>query len=157
MLMQTQIEDEWCWAAVAVSVDHYFDSQSTKTQCQVAQAVLNNAGCCGNQDSCDQPAKLQDALGQRAGVGRLDQVLPRYLQFSEIQDKLKANLPVCVRIGWAKGGGHFVAIDGWSGSPASPQVHVVDPLFADSTVDYNEFVSAYQGSGRWTATFLVKP
>jgi hypothetical protein len=154
MLMQTQIENEWCWAAVATSVDHYFNPQSTKTQCQVAQAVLNNAGCCGNPDACDQPAKLQDALAQ---VTRLDQVLPRYLQFSEIRAQLGASLPVCVRIGWARGGGHFVAIDGCSPPLAPPQVHVVDPLFGDCTVDYNEFVSAYQGSGQWTATFLVKP
>jgi len=154
MRMQTQIEDEWCWAAVSVSIDHYFDSRSTKTQCQVAQAVLNSAGCCGNPDSCDEPAALQDAL---TDVQRLNQILLRPLLFSEIQDMLNAHLPVCVRIGWAKGGGHFVAIDGWSGSAAHPQVHVCDPLFADSTVDYDEFVAAYQGSGQWTATFLVKP
>jgi hypothetical protein len=153
MLMQTQIEDEWCWAAVAVSVDHYFNPASTKTQCQVAQAVLANEGCCGNPDSCDDPAKLQDALNN---VQRLNRIVLRALLFSEIQASLNAFLPVCARIAWANGGAHFVAIDGWSGTADNPQVHVADPLFPDSTVGYNEFVSAYQGSGQWTATFLVK-
>jgi Papain-like cysteine protease AvrRpt2 len=154
MLMQTQIEDEWCWAAVAVSVDHYFNPASTKTQCQLAQAVLENEACCGNPDACDDPAKLQDAL---TNVNRLDRILLRPLQFSEIQDKLSANLPVCVRIGWANGGGHFVAIDGWFGSATNPQVNVADPLFDGGPWDYNEFVTAYMGNGQWTATFLVKP
>lgn len=154
MLMQTQQEDEWCWAAVSVSVDHYFNAQSTKTQCQVVQAVLQNAGCCGNPDTCDDPARLQDAL---TNVQRLNQILLRPLSFSEIQAQLNADLPVCARIAWPNGGAHFVAVDGWSGSEANPQVHVADPLFPSATHGYIEFVSAYRGNGQWTATFLVQP
>ena len=36
------------------------------------------------------------------------------------------------------------------------QVLVSDPLFPDSIVDYDEFVSAYQSAGHWTGTILLQ-
>jgi hypothetical protein len=157
MIMQTQEEDEWCWAAVAASVDHYFSPGSTKTQCAVAQDILHPQGitCCQNKDDCDVPQRLQDAL---TDVQHLEQppVLGA-LSFPQVQAQINAGFPVCVRIQWPGGGGHFVAIDGYGWSPAgNPQVHVVDPLSLEFTMDYSDLVSAYQSVGTWSATFLVK-
>lgn len=151
--IQTQEEELWCWAAVSASVDHYFSPQSTSTQCQVAQEVLNIEGCCGNPQACNAPAILQDAL---RAVGRLRGTLPRPLDFQEIQQQIDSSQPVCVRIQWDGGGGHFVVLSGYRQLASGDQlVEVSDPFFADSIVDYNEFVNAYQGNGQWTGTFLV--
>ena len=151
--IETQEQDGWCWAAVSASVDHYFSPQSTLTQCQVAQEVLKTNGCCQNPQACDVPATLQDAL---SAVGRLRGTLQRALDFPEIRQLIDAGQPVCVRIQWESGGGHFVVLSGYRQLASGDQlVEVSDPFFADSIVEYNEFVGAYQGSGQWTGTFLV--
>lgn len=154
MLMQPQLEDEWCWAAVAVSVDLYFNTNSTRTQCSLA-TQLAGQDCCNNPDACDQPQALQDALSD---IGRLNgDPETDSLEFTEIQSAIGACVPLCVRIGWVGGGAHFVAIDGYGSSPAGdPLVHVKDPYFGDFTVNFNDFLSHYLGSGSWTATFRVK-
>ncbi len=173
MIMQTQQGQFWCWAAVAVSVDHYVDAGSSKTQCEVARSVVAaNPGpagqktpqvACNNDPVSDMPETLQDALGDASGVGRLGSVLAgEALDFADIQAQVRLPspaLPVCVRIGWRGGGGHFVAIDGAVVSRGAQWVHVVDPAqtFQDAWWPYDIFRFNYQGIGQWTDTFLVKP
>ncbi len=156
--IEKQREDLWCWAAVSASVDHYFFPASTSTQCKIAREVLGIDNCCADPDLCNDKAKLQDAL---EAVGRLRETLPRPLRFEEIRQEIDAFLPVCVRIGWNGGGGHFVVISGYHESPSGAQVDVADPLFPNSTMYYDDFVSAYQtgvtSGGEWTATFLLEP
>lgn len=158
--IQKQLEDKWCWAAVAVSVDHYFFPGSTSSQCRIARDVLGVPQCCGDPDACNTAAKLQDALD---AISRLREILPRALLFDEIRQEIDAGQPVCARIGWNGGGGHFVVVSGYRQTVSGTQlVDVADPLFPNSTVLYDEFVSAYQnteepeGGGQWTATFLVR-
>jgi hypothetical protein len=77
------------------------------------------------------------------------------LSFDEIQTEIGAARPVCARIGWDNGGGHFVVIDEATELTSGTQlVHVLDPLFANSTILYEDFVSEYLGDGQWTGTFL---
>ena len=157
--IEKQREDKWCWAAVSVSVDHYFSPGSASSQCRVARDVLGIAQCCSNPDDCNTPARLQAGLSV---VGRLKAILLRPLQFNEIRREIDALRPVCVRIAWNGGGGHFVVISGYRLSASGAQlVEVADPLFPSSTVLYDVLISAYQnaqeplGGGQWTATFLV--
>jgi papain like cysteine protease AvrRpt2 len=157
--IEKQREDLWCWAAVSASVDHYFFPASTFTQCKVAGKVLNRANCCADPDLCNDKATLQDALD---AVGRLRDTRIGPLSFEDIRREIDAFLPIGVRIGWRGGGGHFVVISGYSESPSGAQlVDVADPLFPNSTMYYDDFVSAYQtgvtSGGEWTATFLLEP
>ena len=154
MVMQQQHEDEWCWAAVAVSVDHYFDTASTWTQESLASQI-EGQDCSGDPESCDVPETLQDAL---TAVNRLNgSPETDSLQFDEVKTAIDACLPLCVRIGWSGGGAHFVAIDGYGETPAKDiLVHVKDPYYGDSTVLFNDFLNDYLGCGNWTATFPVK-
>ncbi len=46
--MQHQQQTNWCWAAVATSVSHFFNPASTWTQCAVANGELNRNDCCGS-------------------------------------------------------------------------------------------------------------
>ena len=60
--IEKQRKDKWCWAAVSVSVDHYFSPGSTTSQCQLAKEVLEDIlktvlSCCSNPDECNVPAK----------------------------------------------------------------------------------------------------
>jgi hypothetical protein len=159
-LLETQEESEWCWAAVAQSVERFFDPNAELTQCQIANNVIVRRNCCGDPvpDSCNVPQRLTDALGNR-GIDRLqkDGALSRPLSFGELQQQLDAHRPVCVRIEWDGGGGHAVVVTGYQLlSSGARLVDVADPLYPDCTVDYEELANAYQGDGRWTDSFLVK-
>ena len=143
----------WCWAAVALSVTKYFDPATEMTQCSVASAVKNKK-CCADKPGCNQADLLEVALGK---VGHFNQVLPRRLSFSELRDVLRAGTPVCVRIGWFGGGGHFVVVTGFTVNEFGEQlVAVADPLYESDTWPYDEFASGYLRAGQWTHTYLVQ-
>ena len=44
--MQLQTEGNWCWAATATSVAHFYRASSAWTQCLVANAELEQTDCC---------------------------------------------------------------------------------------------------------------
>jgi hypothetical protein len=150
--METQGESEWCWAAVSASVDHYFQPESSLTQCQVATEVIGDE-CCAVPDPYNEPEMLDTAL---TVVGRLgDTTGP--LTFEELQSEIDAKRPVCIRIAWDDGGAHFVALSGYQVlSSGARTVDVADPFYPDSTEDFDLFPSYYHGGGEWTATFLTK-
>jgi hypothetical protein len=165
--MERQKAANWCWAAVAVSVARYFDTRSDWRQCGVAKLVLSRAHREGEIESpipvcctkpiprgCNQPWYLEDALKQ---VGTLrGQPKAGRLSFKKIQGKIDADRPVCVRIEWGGGGGHFVVISGYHISRNDvPQVDVEDPLTGAALVNYSDFVRRYRGTGKWTHTYSV--
>jgi len=159
--LEKQICDKWCWAAVAMSVDHYFFPAATSTQCTIAKGVLQIDECCSKSESCNKPAKLQDALKE---AGFSPEIIPDKLTFREIRKKIDTGVPVCARIAWNAGGAHFVVVCGYRVSAAGTEmVEIADPLFPSSLILYSEFVSAYQntqepkGGGQWVASFVAKP
>src|SRR5215469_16993742 len=132
--MEHQEQSNWCWDAVAVSVDHYFDPHSTLTQSSLATKVLGS-----NQN---EPADLATALG---AVQKLNTV-EGPLSFAQIQHQLDQRLPVCVRIVWNEGGAHIVAITGYDNSGGVLKLYVSDPILKDSNVtvwDFDSFRLAY--------------
>ena len=167
--IQMQEQSEWCWAAVAASVERYFNPASTMQQCDVANKVLpkefpnerlpqSDCGCCCqcccDPDACNRPAELEIALRQ---VYKWRNTLKRPLTFDEIRREIDRGRPVGVGITWDSGGGHFVVVRGYrllrSGER---QVYVADPLNASGLVDIDEFTLAYYGDGAWTETDLVQ-
>jgi Papain-like cysteine protease AvrRpt2 len=149
--MQTQQEDEWCWAAVSASVERYFQPESYVTQCEIASQVIA-ANCCTQPGLYDEPAMLQDALGV---IKRLRAVTGR-LMFDELQAEIDACRPVCIRIAWDGGAAHFVTLTGYRVLDSGVRtVDVADPFYPDSTQDFDLFPQYYHGGGVWTATFLT--
>jgi hypothetical protein len=122
----------------------------------MASKGLTKTGCCNTPipQPCDQPGLLDKALrivkhlagGPTAGP----------ISFAQVQQTLAAGRPVCARIGWLQGGGHFVAISGWSIQGGIQRVNVEDPLYGSSVVGYTNLCTAYHyGRGRWTHTYPV--
>src|SRR4051794_4590811 len=62
--MQPQQQNNWCWAAVSVSVALLQAALPAWQQCQVVSQELGNATCCTNGSSavCDVPWYLDRAL-----------------------------------------------------------------------------------------------
>src|SRR6185437_3941217 len=64
-----QQESNWCWAATADGVAHFYDSSSTWTQCAIANSELGRTDCCGTGASG--PCNVYGFLAWLAGDQRL--------------------------------------------------------------------------------------
>jgi hypothetical protein len=143
--IETQEKSEWCWAAVAVSIEKYFNSKSDLTQDKVAEKVLGNKR--------NEPATLIKALNS---VKRLSATLTSPLSLDLVRAELDAGRPVCARIKWSGGGAHFVVITGYQLLQSGARhVDVADPFNPNSTLAYDDFCNAYFGDGTWVDTYLV--
>ena len=160
--LDEQQGDKLCWAAVALSVDKYFDPGSSNTQCSVAGAVLGR-GCCPDPEvGCNEVEFLEKALDKVNRLASWPTAGP--LSFTEIKDSINQRIPICVRIEWRGGGeGHFVVICGYRETKEHRQfVEVLDPWFPNSIVSYHEFVETYQNAERadaggfWSHTYRVR-
>jgi hypothetical protein len=149
--IQTQQQDQWCWAAVSSSISSYYSASSTWSQCEVASHVLQRR-CCGNPGRHNVAARLQHALGV---VGRLKGIVRGSLAFDDIRTELLRGNPIAARIEWRDGGGHFVIIRGCHERSGVQFLSIADPFFPDSIQRYERFVRSYRGAGQWSDTFLV--
>jgi hypothetical protein len=158
--MQSQLQSNWCWAAVSASVAQFFGSASPSgaawQQCSVANAELGQTTCCtnGTTSACNQDWKLDLALTR---VGHLaGPVVVGPVAFTDVEGEVDGGRPVGVRIGWYGGGGHFVVISGYDDTNGGQQIDIEDPYYGPSTYDYNTFQSGYQsGAGQWTHTYPI--
>jgi hypothetical protein len=146
--MQSQMETNWCWAATTASVSRFFDSQSSWSQCNVANACLAN-DCCASPDPCNVEYVLDIPLTQTgnlqgAAFGGTD-------TRAALQAEIDAGRPVCCHISWDGGGGHFVAVSGYDWS--TDDVFVNDPLYGSDTVPFDKFATSYRDSGTWDFTY----
>jgi len=79
------------------------------------------------------------------------------LSFNAIKTEIDQQRPICVRVQWKDGGGHFAAIVGYDIAATGLQrVFIADAFYGDSSHSYDLFVSKYQGEGVWTHTYLVQ-
>ena len=154
LTMEPQLQSEWCWAACSTSVSHFYDAASTWTQCDVVNAELAQTGCCenGSSGACNQPWYLDRALRR---TNHFDNRRKGPASISELRSQLDAGRPVGARIGWAGGGGHFVAISGCL-DDATGVLEVRDPIYGTSEISMANFRSSYQGSGSWTHTYYTR-
>jgi hypothetical protein len=157
--MEPQQLDQWCWAAVAVSVTNYIKPNSAPSQCDLAARALGvAAGCRGNAPppACDQPYSLNLALNDLSR--QLGNHIVGPVSFAKIKQTIDGGWPIPVRIVWDDhpANGHFVVITGYHVSPNGiPRLQVDDPFYDRSIVDYNTLVSSYKGSGSWERTYVL--
>ena len=149
--MQHQQQTQWCWAAVSVSVNLYYHPASGQTQCAVANTGMGQTTCCvdGSTVQCNQPWFLDQALQI---VGNLNAVTGGKAALTAVKAEINQCHPLCLRIGWNGGGGHFVAIYGYS----RKLINVGDPWYGNSVVAYASFPNTYQGGGSWTDSYTTK-
>ncbi len=150
-VMQRQQKQQWCWSATATSVALFRDPGSPWTQCEVARQTLGVADCCsdGMPAACDQPYHLDAALATVNCFVRIEESAWTTTQLAE---ELAAGRALPIRVGWAGGGGHFLALIGVTESGPT-YVAVADPWFGSSEVAIAAFSGAYQGSGTWTHSY----
>lgn len=137
-------------------------------QCVVANAVLQGTrgrlDCCqgigpvdctksiGGADACNKPASLTDAISVTpTSVDMLSQAVPT---FQAIQQEIDNGRVVTLRIVYDGGGGHFLAISGYSVDQGAQTLAIGDP--GDSTAWTWSYGTPYQSGGDWTETYWTK-
>jgi hypothetical protein len=152
-VVEPQQQPEWCWAAVAVSVEKYFNPASPLRQCDVATSVVGGDPC-REPVPADKPEALDVALRK---INRLKKSVSRPLSFNELRQEIDANRPLCAGIRWRSGGGHFVILSEYEIAPSGARhVHVEDPLNPSGTLNFDEFTNFYYGDGEWVESYLVQ-
>jgi ABC-type bacteriocin/lantibiotic exporter with double-glycine peptidase domain len=144
---QQQEHNEWCWAAVAAMVAHFYDTTSTVTQCGVAAITTHN--CCAQPlpVGCNVPVDLDSAL---TFVDRFHAPVLGPLTPGQLIRKTDAEKPVCARIGWAGGGGHFVVIKGYDNrDPQTLFLSISDPQRGEYNIPFETF------RDRWTNSYYT--
>ncbi len=152
--MELQTQSNWCWAATAKSVSHYYWWFSPWVQCTVANAELNR------NDACNTPVPAAANV-----PWYLDRALTRTnnfvswsgpATFQQVRTEIDAGRPVGARIGWNGGGGHFMVIYGYSIVAGTTYFDIDDPIYGKSHLTVHDFSTNYQGSGTWTHTYFTK-
>ena len=152
--MQMQTQSNWCWAATANSVSHYFWRWSTWSQCRIANAELGHTDCCQSPvpAPCNVPWYLDRALTRTRNFVSIQGPAG----FDPVRAEINAGRPVGARIGWSGGGGHFMVIYGYSMIGGHEYFDIDDPIYGKSHLPVSEFSSSYQGTGSWTHTYFMK-
>jgi len=124
---QSQLQTQWCWAAVTSSIAEYYnDASSATTQCKLANAAFKQSTCCsaGSSAQCNKPYKTHQAL---QSIGHLAATVASAISFAAVQQEIDGARPVVVAIGWHGGGGHAVVISGYAAVSGAPFLYVQDP------------------------------
>ena len=159
--MELQQQDNWCWAAVAASVNNWA-GRTRVTQCEVA-VLLRGQGPCQNPASFDLPNKLQDAFAALQIAN--DPHAGQTTAFNFIQSEIDRNRPICARILWDKDGdleaenAHFVVIGGYQAVGEDEVIKVFDSAGTGaarvSSVHYSRFLRNYNDVGVWKDTYFL--
>jgi hypothetical protein len=154
LTIQHQLQEFWCWAACSSSTSRFFDGSSSWTQCRIVNSELKRRTCCNNggTDACNKPWYVDRALTR---TGNLATGRQGRATWTTLKGEINAGRPVCARIGWQGGGGHFVLITGYD-EAGGRTVEVEDPWTGSARVPLAEFADRYQTTGSWTHTYLTR-
>jgi len=157
--MEMQRSEEWCWAAVAVSVARFYDSGSTWSQCSLVNAEFVVETCCsnGSAEECNQPWYLENGLTR---AGHFSEKVDATLSLDDLCQEIDNDRPVGCWIAWPDGTGHFVILNGYarnfSTEPATEYISVRDPKYGNSDYLYLKFLVSYRKSGSWSLSYLTQ-
>ena len=157
VIREQQVGNNWCWAAVSVSIRNFLSPGANLRQCQLAMRQLVHTDCCSVPlpEDCDQRSRLEVALAN-AGVTASNQ--RGILSFLALRDRLRLGKPVCCAIRWPTSppSYHFVQVDGFvENGPRGNEVFVNDPLNPGGWMPYDTLVQSYNGTGTWEWTYQV--
>ena len=143
--MEAQTQTNWCWAATAKSVSHYFFKRSTWDAIKIASAELGLTCCVSPVPSaCNVSWFLDRALTR---TQNFVSIRTGTLSYDEIRAEILAGRPVGAQIGWSGGGGHFMVIYGCSRIAGTIYLDIDDPIYGKSNPTLSTFTNSYQGSG----------
>ncbi len=79
--------------------------------------------------------------------------------YDVIRGEIANQRPLCLRIEWAGGGGHFAAIIGCLSIAGVEHVVIADPFFGYRQLSLDDLSLEYPGTdetGKWTDSYLTR-
>jgi Papain-like cysteine protease AvrRpt2 len=161
--IEHQQQDQWCWAAVAISVCHHYNDQRWQQQCDLVNKIFapirGSDDCCqdGTSDNCNIPWSLSDALNT---TGHLVQPVQGVVSFEDLRQEIEVRQrPVAIRITFSDLiAHHFVVIAGCMQTANGKQwVRVADPsqLTGDATsIEYASLLNDYRPGATWDESYF---
>jgi hypothetical protein len=130
---------------VATWRSQYRGAAAPPSQCAIVQDELNSSTC------ANQPAYTNQVVVGAQALG-FSQATFSQGSFSAANSlaQLENVGPYIAQILWFSGGGHYVVVKGTNVTTSSIEVN--DPVYGNMWVDYNKFLSNYEGSGSWQYT-----
>ena len=151
--MIKQEQRNWCWAACADMILHYYGNPGI-TQCQLANWAFGQSSCCQIPSStlCDNG--IGDAkISQLFSVyGLRSSYTANYVAYGILDIEIGSRRPVEVGYTWNGGGGHVAVVIETTVISGRQVVSVNDPGYGPGSVYYPDLLTAY-GLGRWDATW----
>jgi len=151
--MERQLLSHWCWAAIASSMQTYYDKGTGGQEC-VASLVLDKdcslmlRGASGLEE-INRDAMLDHAL---KAVHCFSHWSPEKPAFERIVIEIDAARPLCVCLEWKHGGNHYAVIVGYSSD--TRELYLQDPLHEASVQPYDAFPGEYRSEGAyWRGTY----
>jgi len=148
-----QEQTQWCWAACADMVLHYYGNSGVR-QCDFANWLFGQTGCCASPSSpvCNQPCAVNDVQRVYTQWGILSAPSSGTVPFSTLEFEINGDRPVEVAYAWTGGGGHVAVVSGWDRNATGPFVRINDPAYGSGGVYYSDLLTAY-GLGTWFYTW----
>jgi len=183
--MQYQETSEWCWIAVATSINHFYDPSSTATQCAIMTTIgqtINgfplNTSACPNAKTVASVPGLAAALANpysKTAEGVLTNLIPtEYVKTGgvntalSVSNNLNSVLPSLTleQITTEISAGRPIAVDiAWNSGGQhcvaiagvlDEMLLICDPIYGQSVIQYESFPSAYQGGASLVAACLTQ-
>jgi hypothetical protein len=163
-LIDHQMQDQWCWAAVAIGVCRFYNDQKWRQQCDLVNAIFapirGDTDCCedGDTSNCNMPWALDVVLNT---AGHLVQPVRGPLTFEELKQQiLVQKRPLAVRIMLADlMTTHFVVVIGCDEAGDGGQwVKVADPGGSTgntNTIEYAALLNDYKPGANWDQSYLT--
>ena len=160
--MEFQVQTNWCWAAVATSVDAYYrhGTGAPMPMCEVANSELGRTDCCttGAAGPCNVYGTLASALFRVGHGGKWGyKVVANRQHLATEIDNLK---PLCFRTAAPGGGAHFIAaighLPGSGATPEQDRVAIADSWNGSSDMPYDMMKTGYT-TGICTDTYYTRP
>lgn len=152
--MEDQQDDNWCWAAVAVSIGKYFEPATLWTQCKLVNFILSRSDCCGDPIpcQCDKARALSPAI---KAVGNLHNHQSGYLKIEDARLELEDGNPVgmALKLSFST---HFVVLHGiqWG---SQELMFIKDPDMTVIPLQYGQFPGGpYGATAKWIHTYRTE-
>jgi hypothetical protein len=164
---QLQEQKNWCWAAVAANVAHFYDSSCTVTQCEIANGELGRHDCCkckpGTGGPCDVYGFLMSSLYRVKHFQKW--AVRKCATDHQIRKEVDGGRPLCARIAWNGGATHFVTIVAYADKPNAQAddkcsiaaLAIADTVWGLTDIDWEDFPENYINGATWTDTYYTQP
>lgn len=162
--IEQQKQDQWCWAAVALSICRFYSDHHWRGQCDLVNDIFSdirgNSDCCQNGDTfpCNMTWSLRDVLSTSHHLA-----LPvrGIVSFGGLMQEIEVGQrPVAARIMFSDlNTAHYIVLVGCAQTLDGKQwVKVADPSMATgntTSIEYSTILANYRPGAIWDESYFT--